>query len=52
MGYDLNLNGDEINNFGQESDPNEGGHMARRPCIQLQLKLGKRGIRARRAHFF
>ena len=41
MGCKLNLNGDEINRLGQESDPNDGGHMARRgPHIQLKLKLG------------
>ena len=27
MRYTLNLNGDEINRFGLESDSNEGGHM-------------------------
>ena len=43
MGYNLNLNGDKINRFGQKSNPNEGGHMARRgPHIQLKLKLGKK----------
>ena len=43
MGYNLNLNGDEINRFESESDPNEGGHMARRgPHIQLKLKLGQK----------
>ena len=43
IGYNLNLNGDEINRFGQESDPNEGGHVARHaPHIQLKLKLGKK----------
>ena len=30
MGYDLNLNEDEINHFGPESNLNEGGHVARR----------------------
>ena len=43
MKYNLNLNGDEINRFGTESDSNEGGHVARRgPHIQLKLKLGQR----------
>ena len=43
MGYNLNLNGDEINRFGLESDPNEGGHVARRgPHIQFKLKLGQK----------
>ena len=43
MGYNLNLNGDEINRFGQEWDPNEDRHMAQ--CgseIQLKLKLGQK----------
>ena len=41
MGYNLNFKGDEINCFGLESDPNKGGHVARRgPHIQLKLKLG------------
>ena len=40
MGYNLNLNRDEINCFELESDPNEGGQVARRgPHIQLKLKL-------------
>ena len=44
MGYNLNLNADEINRFKPESDPNEGGHVARcRPHIQLKLKLGQKG---------
>ena len=30
MGYNLNLNLDEINRFGPESDLNEGEHVARR----------------------
>ena len=34
MGYNLNLNGDEINCFGPESDLNEGGHVARRGCVR------------------
>ena len=43
MGCNLNLNGDEINRFRLESDPNEGGHVARRePHIQLKLKLGQK----------
>ena len=43
MGYNLNLNGDEINFFGPKSDPNVGGHVARRgPHIQLKLKLGQK----------
>ena len=43
MGYNLNLNGDEINRFGLESDPNKGGLVARRgPHIQLKLKLGQK----------
>ena len=43
MGYNLNLNEDEINRFRPESDSNEGGHMARRgPHIQLKLKLGQK----------
>ena len=29
MGYNLNLNGDEIKHFGSELDSNESGHMAR-----------------------
>ena len=42
MGYNLNLKGDEINCYGSKSDPNKGGHMARRgPHIQLKLKFGK-----------
>ena len=41
MGYNLNLNGDEINRFRPESDLNEGGHVARLGLhIQLKLKLG------------
>ena len=44
MGYNLNLNGDEINHFGPESDLNKGGHVARRgPHIQVKLKLGQKG---------
>ena len=44
MGYNLNLNGDVINLFRPKSDPNEGGHMARRgPHVQLKLKLGQKG---------
>ena len=43
MGYNLNLNGDKINRFRPELDPNEGGHVARRgPHIQLKLKLGQK----------
>ena len=43
MGYNLNLKGDEINRFRLESNPNEGGHVARRrPDIQLNLKLGQK----------
>ena len=43
MGYKFNLNGDEINRFMPESDPNEGGHVARHgPHIQLKLKLGQK----------
>ena len=43
MRYNLNLNGDEINRFGAEWDPNEDGHVARRgPHIQLKLKLGQK----------
>ena len=43
MGNNLNSNGDEINPYGQESDPNKGGHVARRgPHIQLKLKLGQK----------
>ena len=43
MGYNLNLNGDEINSFGLESDLNEGGHVARfGPHIQFKLKLGQK----------
>ena len=43
MGYNLNLNKDEINRFKLESDPNEGGHV--RGCrlhIQLKLELGQK----------
>ena len=43
MGCNLNLNKDEINHFELESDPNEGGHVARRgPHSQLKLKLGQK----------
>ena len=43
MGYNLNLKGDGINCFGLESDPNEGGHVARRGLhIQLKLELGQK----------
>ena len=43
MRYNLNLNGDEINLFGPESDLNKGGHVTRRgPLIQLKLKLGQK----------
>ena len=43
MEYNLNLNGNKINRFGPESDPNKGGHLARRePHIQLKLKLGQK----------
>ena len=43
MGYNLNLNGDEINRFEPESDTSKGGHVARRgPHIQLKLKLGQK----------
>ena len=43
MGYNMNLNRDEINLFGPKSNPNEGGHVARyRPHIQLKLKLGQK----------
>ena len=43
MGYNLNLNGDEINLFGPESDSNEGGHVTQcGPHIQLKLKLGQK----------
>ena len=43
MGYNLNLNGDEINRFGPESDLNDSGHVARcGPHIQLKLKLGQK----------
>ena len=43
MGYNLNFNEDEINRFELESNPNEGGHMARcGPHIQLKLKLGQK----------
>ena len=43
MGYNLNLNRDEINRFGQKLDPNEGRHVARHgPHIQLKLKLGQK----------
>ena len=43
MGYNLNLNGDEINRFGLESDSNEGRHVARHgPHNQLKLKLGQK----------
>ena len=40
MGYNLNLNEDEINRFEPEWDLNEDGHMARHGSrIQLKLKL-------------
>ena len=43
MGYKLNLNGDEINHFRLESNPNKGGHVAQRgPHIQLKLELGQK----------
>ena len=43
MGYNLNLNGEEIHRFRTESDLNEGGHVAQRgPYIQLKLKLGQK----------
>ena len=43
MGYNLNLNGDEINRFEPESDLNKGRHVAQRgPHIQLKLKLGQK----------
>ena len=43
MGYNLNLNGDEINRFGPESDSNEGRHVeGRGPHIRLKLKLGQK----------
>ena len=43
MGYNLNLNGDEINRFEPKSDPNEGGHVAQCwPHFQLKLKLGQK----------
>ena len=43
MGYNLNLNIDEINGFGPKSDSNKGGHVARcGPHIQLKLYLGQK----------
>ena len=43
MGYNLNLNGDQINRFMSESDLNKGGHVARRgPHIRHKLKLGQK----------
>ena len=43
MGYNLNLNGDEINRYRPNSDQNAGGHVARRgPHIILTLKLGQK----------
>ena len=43
MGYNLNLNRDEISHSWSELDPNEGGHVARRGLhIQLKLKLGQK----------
>ena len=43
MGYNFNLNGDEINRFEPELDSNEDRHVARRgPHIQLKLKLGQK----------
>ena len=43
MGYNLNLNEDKINHFGKESNPSEGGHVARYgPHIQLKLELGQK----------
>ena len=41
MGYNLNLNEDEINRFGPELNPNEGGQPRRGPHIQFKLKLGQ-----------
>ena len=43
MRYNLNMNGDEINSFMPESNPNEGGQVARRGShIQLKHKLGQK----------
>ena len=43
MGYNLNLNGDRINCFRIESDPNKGGQLARRGShIELKLKFGQK----------
>ena len=43
MGFNFNLNGDEINCFEPEWDPNEVGHLAQRgPHLQLKLKLGQK----------
>ena len=42
MGYNLNLNGDEINRFGPKSNPNVGGQVRRGPHIQFKLKLGQK----------
>ena len=43
MGYNLNLNEDEINRVEPKSDSNEGGHLTQRgPHIQLKLNLGQK----------
>ena len=43
MGYNLNLNKDEINRFGLKSNLNEGGHRTQRgPHIQIKVKLGQK----------
>ena len=53
MGYNFNLNGDEINRFGQESDRtrvdtwHDMGHIS-----NLNLSWDKRGIRAKKSPFF
>ena len=53
MGYNLNLNKDEINLFGPKSDPNEGGHVARcGPHNQLKLKLGQKMNEGKKEHNF
>ena len=49
MGYKLNLNGDEISCFEQETDPNEGGHVGH--TSNLNLSWDKRGNGAKRAQF-
>ena len=53
MGYNFNLNGDEINCFGQESDRTrvDTWHDMGR-ISNLNLSWDKRGIRAKKSPFF